>query len=93
MQINDLQRVSIISGTVLPSSRKVTLGLLPTITLEVASSRAYAPFPELLPFSKFILEILLCEGVQHSLRFCLNRLNWVKRVAFQFYLQSGETEM
>jgi hypothetical protein len=32
------------------SNQKLTLGILATITLEVVAFRAYAPFPELLPF-------------------------------------------
>jgi hypothetical protein len=31
----------------------------------------HAPFPALLPFLKFILEIVFFEGVQHHLRVCL----------------------
>jgi hypothetical protein len=50
----------------------------------------YAPFPELLPFFKCILEIVLCEDVQHRLRFCLDLPYCVKMADFQFYLQSGE---
>jgi hypothetical protein len=49
---------------------------------------AYAPFLALLPIFKSILEVLFCEGVQHLLRFCLDHLNNVQMVAFQFYLQS-----
>jgi hypothetical protein len=74
---------------VLPSGQKLTLGLLATITLEVVPFRAYVPFPALLSFFKFILEVLLFKGAQHCLRFCLNHLNYIKMVAFQFYLRSG----
>jgi hypothetical protein len=66
------------------------LGLLATVTIEVDPFRAYAPFLELLPFFKCILEAVFCEGVQDRLRFCLDRLSCVKMMAFQFYLQLGE---
>jgi hypothetical protein len=33
-------------------------------------------------------EIVICEAVQHRLRFCLDRVNCVKMAAFQLYLQS-----
>jgi hypothetical protein len=33
---------------------------------------------------------MLCEGVQHHLRFGLDHLNCVKRAAFQFYFQPGK---
>jgi hypothetical protein len=35
---------------------------------------------------------VFCEGVQHRVRFCLDRLNYIKTAAFQFYLQSGKQE-
>jgi hypothetical protein len=35
------------------------------------------------------MEVVLCVGVQHRLRFCLDHLNCVKMAAFQFYIQSG----
>jgi hypothetical protein len=66
------------------------LGRLATITIEVVHFRAYAPFLALLPFFKCILEVVFYECVQHSLQFCLDHLNNVKMVAFQFYLQSGK---
>jgi hypothetical protein len=72
----------------LSSSQKLTLSLLAAITLEVVSFHAYAPFPVFLPLFKCFLEVMFCEGVQHHLQFCLNHLNFVKMVAFQFYLQS-----
>jgi hypothetical protein len=75
----------------LPSSQKLTLGLLATITLEAIPFNKYSPYPALLPFFKFILEIVLCEGVQHRLQFCLDHLRYVKMAAaFQFELQSGK---
>jgi hypothetical protein len=66
------------------------MGLLTTITLEVLPSRAYAPFPALLPFFKFVLEVMFCEGVQHRLRFCLDHLSWAKVEAF--LSSTGETK-
>jgi hypothetical protein len=36
------------------------LNLLATITLEVAQFREFAPFVALLPFSKYILEVVFC---------------------------------
>jgi hypothetical protein len=33
---------------------------------------------------------MYCEGIQHRLRFCLKHLNYVKMVAFKFYLQLGK---
>jgi hypothetical protein len=73
---------------VLPSGKKLTLGLLATIILEVLLFHAYAPFSALLPFFKCILEVVFFDGVQRRLRFCLDHLNCVKMAAFQFYLQS-----
>jgi hypothetical protein len=73
---------------VLSSGQKLTLVLLATITLEVVPFRACAPFPAPLPFFKCILEVVICEGVQHLLRFRLDHLNFVKMTAFQFYLKS-----
>jgi hypothetical protein len=46
---------------VLPFGRKIALGLLETINLEVVLFRAYAPFPALLPFFKRIPEVVFCE--------------------------------
>jgi hypothetical protein len=34
-----------------------------------------ALFPALLPFFKYILEHVFCEGVQHCLQFFLDHLN------------------
>jgi hypothetical protein len=48
----------------------------------------YAPFPVLLPLSKCILEVVFYEGVRHCLKFCLDRLICVKKVASSI----GETE-
>jgi hypothetical protein len=42
----------------LPSGRKLSLGLLVTIILEVVPFCAYVPFPELLSFIKCILEVV-----------------------------------
>jgi hypothetical protein len=39
---------------------------------------------------KCFLEVVFCEGVQHSLRFCLEPLSCAKMAAFQFYQQMGE---
>jgi hypothetical protein len=50
----------------------------------------YAPFAVGLPFFKCILEVMVCEGVQQCLQFCLDRLSCVKMAAFQFYLQLGK---
>jgi hypothetical protein len=47
-------------GLVLPYGQKLTLGILATIILDVVPFRAHAPFPELLPFYKFILEVVFC---------------------------------
>jgi hypothetical protein len=44
----------------------------------------------LLAFFKCILEVTLCEDVQHRLRFCLNQHSCVKMAAFQPYLQFGK---
>jgi hypothetical protein len=71
----------------LTSSHKQTLSLLATVTLEVVPFRAYAPFPELLPFFKCILEVVFCGSVQHRPPFCLNHVSCVKMAVFQFYLQ------
>jgi hypothetical protein len=77
-------------GLVLPCDRKLTLGLLTTNNIEVLLFCTYAPFSAILPFLKCILEVVLCEGVQHRLRFCFDHLNSVKMTAFQFCLQSGK---
>jgi hypothetical protein len=45
----------------------------------------YAPLPALLPFSKNILEVVLCEG-----RSCLNHFIIVKMAVFHSYRQSGK---
>jgi hypothetical protein len=79
-------------SVVFPSGQKLNLGLLATITLKLVIFCAYAPLSALLPFLKCILEVVFCEDVQHRLRICVNHLNCVKMAAFQFYLQSGETE-
>jgi hypothetical protein len=39
---------------------------------------------------KCIMEVVVCEGVQHRLRFCLDHLNCVKMTVLQFYLQLGK---
>jgi hypothetical protein len=75
---------------VLLFGEKLTLRLLATITPEVVHFHTYALFPTFLPFFKLILEAVLCEGVQHHVRFCLDLLNFVKMTAFQFCLQSGK---
>jgi hypothetical protein len=49
-------------GLVLPSGQELTLGVPTIITLEAAPSRAYAPFPALLPIFNFIPEVVFCEG-------------------------------
>jgi hypothetical protein len=70
--------------------KKLTLGLLATITHKIVPFCAYAPFPALLPFFKYTLEAVLCEGVHHRLQFCPHHLICVKMAAFQFYLQPGK---
>jgi hypothetical protein len=40
--------------------------LLATITIEVVTFRAYGPFPALLSFFKFILEVVIYEGVKYK---------------------------
>jgi hypothetical protein len=70
-------------------AKKLTLGLLATITLEVVPFRAYAPFPALLPFLNASWKSCW-EDVQHRLRFCLSHLNFVKMAMSQFYLHSGK---
>jgi hypothetical protein len=73
---------------VLPFGKKLILGLLAIITLEEAAPfYTYAPFPALLIFFKCVLEVVLCEGVQHHLRFCPTHLNFVNIAAFHLYLQ------
>jgi hypothetical protein len=49
---------SIISGTGAAAIRQVTLGLLATITLQVVPFHGNAPFQVLLPFVKFIVEVV-----------------------------------
>jgi hypothetical protein len=48
---------------------------------------AHASFQVLLPFFKCILEVFLCEGVQHCLLFFLDHLSCVKMAPFNSYLQ------
>jgi hypothetical protein len=50
----------------------------------------YALFHALLPCSKYILEVVFCEGVQQPLRFCFDHFNCVKMAASQLYVQSGK---
>jgi hypothetical protein len=76
----------------LPSSQKLTLGLQVTITLKVVPCRAYAPFPVLLAFSKCILELIFCEGVQNRLRLGLDHLGCVKMVGLSVLSSTGETD-
>jgi hypothetical protein len=76
----------------LPSGQKLALALLATFTLEVVPFRAYAPFPVLLTYFQYVLEVLLCESVWHRLRLCLDHQNCVKMPNFQFYLQWGLKE-
>jgi hypothetical protein len=45
------------------------MGLMATITLKAVPFCMYAPFPELLPFLKCILEVVACENVQQCLSF------------------------
>jgi hypothetical protein len=67
-------------GLALTSGQKLTLGLLATIALDVSPFIACAPSPAPLPFSKCILEALLCEGVQHRLpAICLHHLEFAYR--------------
>jgi hypothetical protein len=48
--------------------QKVTLGLLATISLEIAPfPHMYVSFPELLPYFKCILEVVFCHSVQYCL--------------------------
>jgi hypothetical protein len=77
----------------LPSGQKRTLGLLVTITLEVAPFRAYAPFPALLQSFKCILVVVFFEAVQQRLRFCLNHLSCFENGDLSIFSYSvGETE-
>jgi hypothetical protein len=65
------------------------MSLLATITLKVVPFHTYALFPVLLPFFECILKIVLCEGVQHCLRSCLD---CVKILCEQFPLISENDE-
>jgi hypothetical protein len=67
---------------------KLSLGLLATISFEAVPIRAYVTFPNSFTILKCTLEVVFCESVQHSLRFCLNHFNYVKMAALQFYPQS-----
>jgi hypothetical protein len=53
---------------VLQSGPKDILGVLATTVLEVEPFRAYAPFAALLPYFKFILGVVIYEGVQYRLQ-------------------------
>jgi hypothetical protein len=74
----------------LPSSHKLTLGLLATVTSEIAPFHMCAPFLVLLQFFKCTPEVVSFEGVQHCLLSCIDHLNCVKMAAFQFYRQLGK---
>jgi hypothetical protein len=65
------------------SCQKLTLALLATIALKVGSFREYVPFSAFFHLFKCILQVVLCEGVQHRIRFCLDHLNCVKIKGFQ----------
>jgi hypothetical protein len=67
--------------------------MLATNTLKVVPFRAFSPFPAIMPFFKFILEVVFCVGVQYCLRFYLDHLNCVKMAAFLFYLQLGKQKI
>jgi hypothetical protein len=56
------KETSIISETGTAICQKLTLGVLVTITLEVAPFDTFEPFPALLPFFKSILEVVICGG-------------------------------
>jgi hypothetical protein len=73
-------------GAVLPSSQKLTLTLLAIVALEVVLFSEYALFPAVLPFLKYILEIVFGEGVQHRLLFCLGHLSCDKMTSFSFII-------
>jgi hypothetical protein len=58
---------------VLPSGQILTLALLVPITLEVVPFHTYAPFPELVPIFRLILEVVICEGdLPSSPQLCQN---------------------
>jgi hypothetical protein len=78
---------------VLPTGQKPTLGLLAPIIIEVLTFHAYAPFLELLPFLKCILEVVFCEGLQHFPRFCLHHLNCAKMAVVQFIFIRGNKKV
>jgi hypothetical protein len=48
------------------SRKKLTQGLLATINLKEVPFHAYASFSAFLSFLKCILEVVFCDGVQHS---------------------------
>jgi hypothetical protein len=84
-----LRHSFIICGTRAAVWSNLKLGLPTTLTLEVVPFRVYAPFSALPTFFKRILELAFCEGAQHHLRFCLNRISGVKMA----FLPSGKRKV
>jgi hypothetical protein len=77
---------------VLPSGQNLTLSLLATIIADVVPFHTYAPYPDLLPFFKGILEDVVCEGVQHCLQLCLSHLNCVIMTTFSEKSHKGPSQ-
>jgi hypothetical protein len=62
----------------LPCGQTFSLCLQVTITFETVAFRSYAPFPAILPLLKCVLDVVICEDVQHHRRFCHDNLSYVK---------------
>jgi hypothetical protein len=71
----------------LPSGQKLTFGLLATITLEVVTFHAYAPFPVLLPCLNATWKS--CSVRVFSTACDFASITSVKMAAFLFYFQLG----
>jgi hypothetical protein len=74
---------------------KITLGLL--VYHQSSPLPRICTVPSVSAMFTCILEVVICECVQHRLQFCLDHLNCIKMAAFQFYLAlckrpNGSTE-
>jgi hypothetical protein len=70
--------LSIISGTGAAIWLKINVELTKHHYSRSSNLQRVCTVPALLQFCKYILEVVLNEGVQQRLEFCLDHLNFVK---------------
>jgi hypothetical protein len=83
---------SIVSGISAAICSKTKFGPIDHRHLQSSSIRVYVPFSAFLPFLKYILEVMFCEGVHNYLRFCLDLLNYVRMGYSSFISNRGKRE-